>query len=291
MGRRKLGQPRVHRIVILDQFSNEVESHELDESGRLKEKITNTKKPRAVNLLSNNINGNIQGQANRIDTNKDYQRAYINLPRFPLNNLITPENNLDINNNSNINSAITDLNDNNQQLDNFNVPPLDSISNPPLNSNNELQDKINKQNQNIFNDAQNQNQLKNIPQPQISHQIQDNISHAFLKNRIQGFQQVQPEENDTRPLDIMNNQSVPNSIPIPIVISPNVNKTAQINSNNSILSNTNRINDYYSQGLNTNQLSKKPMFSGLNSKYFTHQIIFEFPEEPSEPLYIAADDF
>lgn len=291
MGRRKLGQPRVHRIVILDQYSNEVESHELDESGRLKEKISNTKKSRSVNLLSNNINGNIQGQANRLDANKDYQRAYINLPRIPLNNLITPENNIDINNNSNVNSAITDLNENNQQLGNFNIPPLDSISNPPLNSTNELQGKINKQTQNIFNDAQNQNQLKNIPQPQISHQMQDNISHTFKKNRIQAFQQIQPEENETRPLEIINNQSVPNSIPIPIVISPNINKTAQINSNNYMPSPFNQINDYISQGLNTNQFQKKPIFSSLNSKYFTHQIIFEFPEEPKVPLFIAADDF
>ncbi|OHT06816.1 hypothetical protein TRFO_25125 [Tritrichomonas foetus] len=45
MGRRKLGHPRVHRIIVLDSnFDKAIEIHELDEIGRLKKKIFNGKK-------------------------------------------------------------------------------------------------------------------------------------------------------------------------------------------------------------------------------------------------------
>lgn len=279
MGRRKLGQPRVHRIVIMDQYANEIESHELDEFGRLKEKITNTKKTRTVNLLPNN--NNVQGNPNQMMPRQDHprlQQPFLNLPSVGIQKISPAEYSTHLKNNTKIN-PLQNLNEQKLKNDNFNIPPVVLLPNSSLNTNNEISDKLPQQNHNSFEPMNPQiaNSFINIPQPQISPKVSDNMAPNFSQNVNHIIKQ---EENATQVFENANNQPIFNSIPIPIVkpsnpIAPSflVDKKMLIAPNNTIL--------------NDNGFGFRS-FTFTNS-FFNHmeyQKIFELPEEPSVPLFI-----
>lgn len=234
------------------------------------------------------MNRNIQGQINKPELNNDSQRAnlhfphaYLNIPKIGINNPTTAEINPNLNPNI---TSIPASNENTVQNTDILKQSLNLLSSPSLNPNNDMRINPSRHVQNVLNEKHKYYLNKNIPQPQILHQSQEENN--------QDFQILKKSDEKINPNF---SKSIENqTIPFPIVMPSNINNRQQFNLGRSMLPNADRIandNNKNSSFL-INSFSKRQQNQNFNNnnKYFTYQTIFELPESPSVPLFVPIDD-